>query len=268
MRVWAFAAVALLASAGQSAMAWSPFDSSPGCTKGMLWPYVRNPGDCLTEAEIQAGQRGVYNGPVNTNPNIGAVVPAPQPGAPVVAAPAAPMVAAPAVPPIAPAAPVYAAPAVAGYAQPAPTYAQPAPVAAPAPVAVAPQAQATTSFSCTKGALWPFVKKPGDCLTSNDKKNGQKGVVGGGSGLVVNQVNTAGQPVVYQQAAVNANGQVVMQPVQQPGMPPMVQQPVMQQPGAQPVQPAAVTPACTKGVLWPFVREPGDCPTSSEQKRK
>src|SRR5262245_53758521 len=43
------------------------------CGKGMLWPYVRNPGDCLTDAEIKAGQTGTYNGPVNTNPDISGI---------------------------------------------------------------------------------------------------------------------------------------------------------------------------------------------------
>jgi hypothetical protein len=114
-----------------------------------------------------------------------------------------------------------------------------------------------TSFSCNKSALWPFVRKPGDCLTTAEKKEGLKGVYGGGSGLVVTQVSAAtGQPVVYQQVApgpavVDSNGQVVVQPAVQ-----------------QPVQPAVVTPSCTKGALWPFVRKPGDCPTSSEKKQK
>src|SRR5882672_9057393 len=61
MRVVAFAAAALLFSAADSALAMSFFSGNGGCAKGMLWPYVRNPGDCLTDAEIQAGQRGVYS---------------------------------------------------------------------------------------------------------------------------------------------------------------------------------------------------------------
>ncbi len=32
-----------------------------------------SPGDCLTDDEIRAGQRGVYNGPVNTNPDMSGV---------------------------------------------------------------------------------------------------------------------------------------------------------------------------------------------------
>ena len=34
------------------------------CTKGMLWPFVRAAGDCLTDGEIAAGQKGAYNGPM------------------------------------------------------------------------------------------------------------------------------------------------------------------------------------------------------------
>src|SRR5690242_10450167 len=47
--------------------------AASGCGKGMLWPYVRQPGDCLTDDEIKAGQRGVYQGAVNTNPDMSAV---------------------------------------------------------------------------------------------------------------------------------------------------------------------------------------------------
>src|SRR5262245_34577038 len=66
MRVLAIVALVLLMGADQSA-------SAASCNKGMLWPYVRNPGDCLTDGEIAAGARGVYNGPVDTNPNVGAM---------------------------------------------------------------------------------------------------------------------------------------------------------------------------------------------------
>jgi hypothetical protein len=239
MRILAFAAIALLAGAGQHAVAWSPFETAGSCTKGMLWPYVRNPGDCLTEAEIQAGQRGVYSGPTETNPDVGAMAPPPLvqqvPAAPV--APAAPVVA-----------PVLAAP-VAGVAAPA------VPASA-TPVAANPNIRTVTTFSCNKSTLWPFIRKPGDCLTTPEKKKGLTGVYGGGSGLVVTQVSAAtGQPVVYQQAApgtvvADSGGQVVLQ---QP---------------AQPVQPAAAAaPSCTKGALWPFVKKPGDCQTTTEQRR-
>jgi hypothetical protein len=31
-----------------------------GCTTGVLWPYFRDPGDCLTDAEREGGLVGVY----------------------------------------------------------------------------------------------------------------------------------------------------------------------------------------------------------------
>ncbi len=31
-----------------------------GCNTGLLWPYFRDPGDCLTDAEREAGMVGVY----------------------------------------------------------------------------------------------------------------------------------------------------------------------------------------------------------------
>ena len=58
------ACVVLFAASHGSALAAS------GCGKGMLWPYVRQAGDCLTDDEIKAGQRGTYQGPVNTNPDM------------------------------------------------------------------------------------------------------------------------------------------------------------------------------------------------------
>ena len=31
-----------------------------GCSKGILWPFMRDAGDCLTEREREAGMTGVY----------------------------------------------------------------------------------------------------------------------------------------------------------------------------------------------------------------
>ena len=56
------ACVVLFAASQGSALAAS------GCGKGMLWPYVRQPGDCLTDDEIKAGQRGVYKAPSTPTP--------------------------------------------------------------------------------------------------------------------------------------------------------------------------------------------------------
>ena len=30
------------------------------CSKGILWPFIRNAGDCLTEKEREAGMTGAY----------------------------------------------------------------------------------------------------------------------------------------------------------------------------------------------------------------
>jgi hypothetical protein len=68
MRAFALTAcLVLFAASHGTALAAS------GCGKGMLWPYVRQPGDCLTDDEIKAGQRGVYQGALNTNPDMSAV---------------------------------------------------------------------------------------------------------------------------------------------------------------------------------------------------
>jgi hypothetical protein len=211
MRVLACTAFALVVMASQSASAassWIPWPSaSSACNRGMLWPYVRNPGDCLTDEEIKAGQHGVYTGPVDSNPDIAAIAPPP--------------------PAAAPAGTVAGAPA-----QTAASGGNPAaPGAANVPA---------TSFSCTKSITWPFVRSPGDCLTTEEKKEGKKGVYGGGTGLTVTQVAATPSQTVAAQGTTPASG-------------------------------AATTPAepaCTKGLLWPFVRHAGDCPTASEQKSK
>src|SRR5260221_4690281 len=68
MRLLIFAASVVFFAASGSAFA-------ADCTKGMLWPYTRNPGDCLTDAEIKAGQTGVYSGPVNINVDVSSIKP-------------------------------------------------------------------------------------------------------------------------------------------------------------------------------------------------
>jgi hypothetical protein len=42
----------------------------------MLWPYVRAAGDCLTDAEVAAGQKGAYTGPTTPNVDVSAIKPA------------------------------------------------------------------------------------------------------------------------------------------------------------------------------------------------
>ena len=128
------------------------------CTKGMLWPYVRNPGDCLTDDEIRTGKLGAYNGTINTAPDVSAIKlgtpaagPAPVPGTAV---------------------------------SPGPT---PASVSAPA---------VASDGSCHKGWLWPFVRDQGVCLTDTERKNGQVGVFGGGAAPAVGQANNAAPSTV------------------------------------------------------------------------
>ena len=71
MRLATFvASVAFFAASGSALAAFAA-----DCTKGMLWPYTRNPGDCLTDAEIKAGRIGVYAGPVNTNVDVSSINP-------------------------------------------------------------------------------------------------------------------------------------------------------------------------------------------------
>ena len=41
----------VLATAAFAAVLFASDQAGAACTKGMLWPYVRNPGDCLTDAE-------------------------------------------------------------------------------------------------------------------------------------------------------------------------------------------------------------------------
>jgi len=265
MRVrFALAACALVFAAQEPAFAAS-------CGKGMLWPYVRNPGDCLTDAELKAGQSGVYNGTVNSNPDISGIrvekpvqstVTATPPAAttPATRAPAAPTPAG-----ATPAAPTSAAPTSA-----APTSAA---NAAPArPVATAP-ARSLTSISpngvrntitsvprndvvCHKGALWPFRRQPGDCLTTTERESGQTGVFGGGTGVVEASAVTA-----------SATSTASPGPAAAPtvGAPPAATGPA---PASADTSTAPPVETCHKGLLWPFVRRAGDCPTSVEKGQR
>ncbi len=196
------------------------------CGKGMLWPYVRNPGDCLTDGEIKAGQTGVYNGAVNTNPDVASIHPP---------------------------APVQNGPVTGGKSL-APASANTTTTATRGTNGTQKTAsiQRNTSVSCHKGALWPFVRSPGDCLTDIEKKEGQTGVFGGGSAGVVPVSTTAvntdntGSGETASSGAGNTASTTARNDTSVP----------------------APEPACRKGLLWPFVRQPGDCPTDAEKKRR
>jgi hypothetical protein len=224
MRALTFTAFVILsAAASDSALAAS------GCGKGMLWPYVRQPGDCLTDDEIRAGQRGVYNGPVNTNPDMSGVrveTPAQSSGVTGTSGPAA----GPA------ASPVSAAPAASGTAE--------RPMVSGAGF-TSPPARAATG-PCSKGWLWPFVRSPGDCLTDTEKSNGDTGVYR--SDQVVATATPAASPGVIGTAGQGGGSAST---------------------GGQPSGGTVATaPACQKGWLWPFVRRAGDCPTDAERGRR
>jgi hypothetical protein len=235
------ACVVLLAAADGSALAAS------ACGKGMLWPYVRQPGDCLTDDEIRAGQQGVYNGPVNTNPDLSGIrvqAPAQSNGVTATVSPA------PGTPaPAAAAAPAVTTPAAAAPGTPQAVVA-PTPSGPPlngAGFTPGPRANAT---DCKKGWLWPFVRDPGDCLTDAERQNGQAGVYRAEQ-VVASAAPVAAAPgVTPVSASVPANA----------GSPP-ASQPVSQ-------VPVEAAPACRKGWLWPFVRRPGDCPTDAERRSR
>ncbi len=266
------------------------------CNKGLLWPFVRDPGDCLTNTEIKAGQTGVYDGPPATGPvDVSAIkAPVQSPGGAAVEchtsgiwpfrstectppANAAPTTAAVSASPPAAAQPAQsgspsaalechtsgiwpfrstdctapAKPAPVTAAAPAPTPA-PVPIPAAQPVQPAPQPQAAVvqpakavptpvSADCRKSLLWPFVRDSGDCATTIEKGKSATAVV----------------PVSASEAAaaVPAPAPVVA------SVPPPT--PVVAQSAAAPA--SAPAASCSKGFLWPFVRDAGDCTTATER---
>jgi hypothetical protein len=121
------------------------------CNKGMLWPYTRNPGDCLTDAEIKAGQTGVYAGPVNTNVDVSSIKPdssAISPGSSVSGSTGS------------------STGGLGGYFS----------GGLVGEVLGGGSSPSTNAVSCNKGYLWPFVREPGDCLTAQEKVTNKNGV--------------------------------------------------------------------------------------------
>jgi len=238
------ACVVLLAAADGSALAAS------GCGKGMLWPYVRQPGDCLTDDEIRAGQRGVYNGPVNTNPDMSGVrveTPAQSTGVTGSSAPAPAATATTGAPGAANApatanAPVAASGGATLFGGPATT---PGPTLNGPGFSLPAAPRVVGEARCRKGWLWPFVRDPGDCLTDAEKGMGQSGPYRAEE--VVASAAPAAGPGVTQ---VSAAG------------------PAASGSSSGNVETAPSAPACRKGWLWPFVRRDGDCPTDAERGRR
>ena len=184
---------------GGSFMSGAPA-SAADCTRGMLWPYVRAAGDCLTDAEIAAGQKGVYSGPTNTNVDVSAIKPAEVP------------------------AQVGGSPASLGRSDGA--------LIETSVFGAEPAARAVAQ--CNKGILWPFKREPGDCLTAQEKREGQTGVYGGAAALTQASVTTA--------VPGEANS------------PPSASQPAPQ------------TASCSRSWFWPFVKNSGDCPSEADKK--
>lgn len=196
--------------------------SAAECTRGMLWPHVRSPGDCLTAAEIQAGQKGAYAGPVNTNVDVSAIKPLPTGQA--------------------------AAGSEGSGGLLDDLFGGNATSEGP-------------NGPCTKGLLWPFVRSTGDCPTTLEKRRSR---------------------VAQARAAATAEPAArVASPPAAPAPSPISAQ------AAVPAAPAASAPACSNPVpvgldlacaqekssakcekrgIWPFRSYEGDCAADAEQK--
>jgi hypothetical protein len=226
------------------------------CNKGMLWPFVRNPGDCLTDVEMAAGKTGVYSGPVNTNVDVSAI-------------------------------------------KPATTEAAGSITSGPVGNAGVASLGTTGPVACNKGWLWPFVRDSGDCLTETERKTNGSGVFGGGTATQASLTQPATSPNLstaslpassagcskgwlwpfvrdsgdcLTEAEIKNKGNGVygggastqvsaMQGVSAPNLS------TANVPANAPAPVSAPTPAaCSKGWLWPFVRQNGDCPTETGKK--
>lgn len=224
------ACVVLFAASQGSALAAS------SCGKGMLWPYVRQPGDCLTDDELKAGQRGVYQGPVDTNPDMSNVKVETPPVNTVTGGSSGGL---------------FSRIMGGGGGSSTPATVQsgqePSGPSLNGPGFSAPAARRADA-DCSKGWLWPFVRNPGDCLTNAERDNGQTGVYRADQ-VVASAAPAAAPPSV---TPVGAPGRAT---TEAPA-------------GSTETPPPAAEPACRKGWLWPFVRRPGDCPTDAERRQR
>ena len=175
------------------------------CNKGMLWPFVRTAGDCLTDPEIASGKTGVYSGPVNTNVDLSAIKPNETPVQNTVTN-----------------SDPFGGPLFGG----GTGNGGGALISGTSVFGGTGKERADTDAGCTKGTLWPFKREPGDCLTADEKKAGKTGVYGGGPGLT-------------QVSATN---------------------------GASTPAPTRAATSCGRSWLWPFVRKSGDCPSEADKQ--
>jgi hypothetical protein len=202
--------VCLLACAALTASSGSAWAAD--CNKGMLWPYVRTAGDCLTDAEITAGQTGVYSGPTTTNVDVSAIKPDPA---------------------------LQNNNAASSSGSSGGSYLNG--FVSGGLLDVLAGGSSTTArageAACTKGAFWPFLRDPGDCLTEKEKKEGHRGVYRADEVVTQASATTAERPLLGGTAA------------------PAVL-----------TSPTPATPTCSKGWLWPFVRNGSDCLTDIQKK--
>src|SRR6185437_6163421 len=105
-------------------------------------------------------------------------------------------------------------------------------------------AVAAPSAGCNKGWLWPFVRDSGDCQTEVERKS-------------VGNSPYSCSPATP--VSVTPTQMSAVQPGNQPN-PPTVAAPA-NAPSSSPVSAPA---SCTKGLLWPFVRGAGDCPSDAQ----
>lgn len=177
--------VIVLTTVGGGASAQVNYSGEGGCNKSLFWPFVRSPGDCLTDAERASGMRGTYRGDEAAEAEpVPAEQPALQPGG-AANAQTAPEAVQPT------ASPAASSTAVQGPA-PAPVSQSAAPQTPAMPPAPAPQPVAGESVAevvpaagdraeylgeggCTKGIFWPFVRRTGDCLTDAELRSGRSG---------------------------------------------------------------------------------------------
>lgn len=262
MRLLTFAASVVFFAASGSAFA-------ADCTKGMLWPYTRNPGDCLTDAEIKAGKTGVYTGPVNTNVDVSNIKPDSSALSSSVSGSASTGF-------------------WEGY-------------FSGGLLGGAPSASSTNAVSCNKGYFWPFLRDPGDCLTATERLTNKTGVYRGdevtqasasntqaGDAGAVNPTNAppppASSPATCQrswlwpfvresgdcptQAEKQANGVYRGGEVTQASAStaPAGDAAAGKPPASPPLPPASSASDCQRGLFWPFVRQSGDCATDTDRK--
>ena len=240
--------------------------SAADCAKGMLWPFVRAAGDCLTDAEIAAGQKGTYSGPTNTNVDVSAIKPADVP------------------------AQTGSTGSIGSTGNSNGALIDTSIFGAEPP--------ARSVAQCHKGILWPFNREPGDCLTEGEKREGQTGVFGGAAAAtqasVISTVPASGTPSQGSQPASvpqavscskgwfwpfvkesgdclsagdkqagqtgASGGAAVTQPSATTTVPVSADTPQISQPA-----PAPQAASCSKSLFWPFVKVSGDCLSDADK---